>query len=495
MGSVWVAEDEKLERWVAVKLLGQSVAASRSVRERFEREAMAIAKLRSPHVVQIFDYGAGLASGGAGDRHAFIVMELLSGQDLYTWLKENRPVPLLDIANIVTQVAKALSAAHRANIIHRDLKPGNVFVMRDHEEETVKVFDFGLAKGLTELSPLRELEDRTGEGVLLGTPRYMSPEQAHGAREVDHRSDLWSLTVIAYLAITGRLPFEGTGVGEVITKIATDRPKAPSVLNDEVSDDIDGFFERAFRKEPEQRYQTAMELAEAFEGACGSGRTSRELIPLSDGDTFLELTQADTEVGSASPVPPSPLPPQPSQGSALAGNDDALTVPQVRILNAPEDEAPAPISTAAPEPIETTSGGVLAAERPRPWLAGALTVALAATVVWAFAKDDAAPAVAPGAAPTVVVKAPPVAPQPGPQAAPEPEDKSPDPRPISAVSTPSASPMFDGREPDASAEPETEPQSDEPQSDEPQSDEPQSGEPQSEEPVTERALELFEDRH
>ena len=149
---------------------------------------MAIAKLRSPHVVQVFDHGTDEeAEGGA---LSYIAMELLSGQDLYTWLKNNRPVPLLRIAEIIGQAARGLAAAHRAGIVHRDLKPANIFVSRDHDDEAVKVFDFGLARGFADHSQLRELQDRTGEGVLLGTPRYMSPEQAHGARRVDHRADL-----------------------------------------------------------------------------------------------------------------------------------------------------------------------------------------------------------------------------------------------------------------------------------------------------------------
>ncbi len=294
MATVWVAEDEKLERWVALKLLGRNYLSSRSVRERFAREAMAIAKLRSPHIVEIYDYGTDVDE--AGNEIAFIAMELLSGEDLYDWLKNNRPVALEQVARIVGQVARGLAAAHRAGIVHRDLKPANIFVVRDHEEEIVKVFDFGLARGFRDHSQLRELRDRTGEGVLLGTPRYMSPEQAHGAREVDHRADLWSLAVIAYLAVTGRLPFEGTGVGEVVTKIATQGVTAPSTLVKGVGPELDAFFAKALAKDPDDRFQSATELALALQEVVGGSRSSRDLIPLGDGDTEVELTRADTEV-------------------------------------------------------------------------------------------------------------------------------------------------------------------------------------------------------
>ncbi|RLB47240.1 MAG: hypothetical protein DRI90_26540, partial [Deltaproteobacteria bacterium] len=270
MGSVWVAEDETLQRWVAVKLLGERSAGSRSARDRFEREATAIARLRSPHVVQVFDYGT------EGDR-AYMVMELLHGQDLLVWLKANRPAPLRKVGAIIIQVARALRAAHRAGIVHRDLKPANIFVVRDHDQDVVKVFDFGLAKRARDASQLKELVDRTGEGVLLGTPRYMSPEQAHGAREVDHRGDLWSLGVIAYLAIVGRLPFDGDGVGEVITKISTETPRPPSAFLEDLPVTVDEFFERALAKEPADRFQSAQELIEAMDELLDSGRSSVEL--------------------------------------------------------------------------------------------------------------------------------------------------------------------------------------------------------------------------
>lgn len=299
MGSVWVAEDEKLERWVAVKLLGERCAASRGARERFEREAMAIAKLRSPHIVQVFDYGT---EGG----QAFMAMELLSGIDLFTWLGRNRGAPLHKIVRVVVQVARALAAAHRAGIIHRDLKPANIFVVKDHEEENVKVFDFGLAKRLQELGPKHDVRDATADGVLLGTPRYMSPEQAHGARRVDHRSDLWSLGVIAYLAVTGRLPFDGKGVGDIITKIATAAHRPPSQILTTLPAAVDVFFDRALAKSPDARFQSAQELAEAFERLVDA-HVSLELIPLIDPDTIADLealNEADTELGDHAIHPP-----------------------------------------------------------------------------------------------------------------------------------------------------------------------------------------------
>jgi len=376
MGSVWVAEDETLLRWVAVKLLGERSAASRSARERFEREAMAIARLRSPHVVQVFDYGT-------EEGRAYMVMELLHGQDLLAWLKANRPAPLGKVAGIIIQVARALSAAHRAGIVHRDLKPANIFVVRDHEQDLVKVIDFGLAKKAREASQLKELADRTGEGVLLGTPRYMSPEQAHGAREVDHRGDLWSLGVISYLAIVGRLPFDGAGVGEVITKIATEDPLPPSEVVAGPFPAVDEFFARALAKDPEERFQSAQEMIDALDELLDGGRSSVELFVPDDGDTINDLAAADTEVGGivdsgdhptierlksdissrrvALPSAPEAVESEPDE--ARDQDDHGIEAPdteEIGFEEAPWDHPPKPLSRARRWAVSLAFGALLA---------------------------------------------------------------------------------------------------------------------------------------
>ena len=478
MGSVWVAEDEKLERWVAVKLLGKGVAASRTVRERFEREAMAIAKLRSPHVVQIFDYGT--AAEGA----AFIVMELLSGQDLFSWLRDNRSVSLGTVASIVTQVAKALSAAHRASIIHRDLKPGNIFVVHDHEEEIVKVFDFGLAKGLSELSPLRELEDRTGEGVLLGTPRYMSPEQAHGAREVDHRSDLWSLGVIAYLAVTGRLPFEGSGVGQVITKISTQHPPPPSSLVSGLPSEVDGFFECALAKLPDDRFQTAMALAEAFEAACDGGRTSQRMAVGRGHDTFVDAKDTDTQISDVTGDDPT-LAEAPISGESLLEAS-----PSSPLLRGSSDDAWASLEVSGADGsgigklpfdlVDDETTPPITVRQP-PWLAAGLALALVATVLWALSGDsDTMTPATRGAAPVVVLEQ-----QPTVSVRPEPTAE---PAPTQSSARPATPRSREVEHPD--------PKHPDPKHPDPKHPDPQHTDPEpSAQPVSDSGLELFDDRH
>ena len=254
MGSVWSAEDEKLKRDVAVKLVTERIAESERALARFEREAQSVARLRSPYITQVYDYGVENGS-------PYIIMELLSGEDLKALLAREVRLSLQDTGRIVVQIAKALHAAHSSGIIHRDLKPANVFIADEHGEQVCKVFDFGVAKALNDLANDGET---TAEGVLLGTPRYMSPEQAHGAKRVDHRSDLWSLGVIAYICVTGKLPFIAAGTGHVLVKICTEDPPKPSALVDGLPGAVDAFFAKALAKEADDRIQTAKELGTAF---------------------------------------------------------------------------------------------------------------------------------------------------------------------------------------------------------------------------------------
>jgi serine/threonine protein kinase len=254
MGSVWAAHDEKLRRDVAIKLVTERISDSEQALGRFEREAMSVARLRSPYITQIYDYGI-------EDGSPYIIMDLLEGEDLKELLAREQRLSMDQTAQVVVQVAKALHAAHATGIVHRDLKPANVFVATEHGEQVCKVVDFGVAKALNDLA---DDSDTTAEGVLLGTPRYMSPEQAHGAKQVDHRTDLWSLGVIAYLCLTGRLPFVAVGTGHVLVKICTEEPPPPSEINDALPPEVDAFMLQALAKDPEERFQSAREMGTAF---------------------------------------------------------------------------------------------------------------------------------------------------------------------------------------------------------------------------------------
>jgi serine/threonine-protein kinase len=251
MGTVWAARHVQLDRAVALKLMEPGHAASADSRLRFEREAKAAAQIESPHVVQVSDYGVD------ADR-PYIVRELLRGEDLSQRLRRVRRLSLADTAAIVTQVSKALSCAHEAGIVHRDLKPANVFLAQQHHDEIVKVLDFGIAKATGCAG------DATRTGVVIGTPHYMSPEQARSSKHVDPRSDLWSLGVIAFRCLTGSLPFPGDELTAILVAICTEPIPIASRLLPQLGPEVDRFFARALARQLDQRFQSAPELAEAF---------------------------------------------------------------------------------------------------------------------------------------------------------------------------------------------------------------------------------------
>jgi serine/threonine protein kinase/class 3 adenylate cyclase len=265
MGAVWVAFDPQLKRRVAVKLMSPDQLASESLRGRFEREAVAIAQLQNPHVIQVYDYGI-------DGKTPYIVMELLEGEDLEARLRRQERLPIAAVCTLLTQAAKALGAAHAAGIVHRDLKPANMFLSRADAGEILKVLDFGVVAMVAGLA-----EDHlvTRAGALIGTPSYMSPEQVRSAKGADHRSDLWSLGVVAYRALTGQLPFIGESLGDLIIRICTDTPAPPSSILPGLSPDVDRFFEKALARDPAQRWSSAREMASAFAALVESDQPNK----------------------------------------------------------------------------------------------------------------------------------------------------------------------------------------------------------------------------
>jgi len=265
MGSVWIATHLALETQVAIKFMvpsteapaGEASRASEHVatRTRFEREARAAAQIRSANVVQILDYGV--------DRQLqYIVMELLEGEDFEHRLRRLGALPLGDVARIIVSVARALQLAHSKGVVHRDLKPGNIFLAREGEvDEVPKILDFGVAKAIKGDRPTGEA---TVDGTVVGTPSYMSPEQAMGRADIDHRSDLWSLGIIAFRATTGVKPFAADSLLETIVQICSATPPRPSEINPELPRAVDSFFERALERDVDKRFQSAKEFATAF---------------------------------------------------------------------------------------------------------------------------------------------------------------------------------------------------------------------------------------
>jgi serine/threonine-protein kinase len=257
MGSVWLADHLALEIPCAIKFIDRE-QNSPDVRRRFEREAKAAAQLRGQHVVQILDHGI-------WEEVPYIAMEYLEGEDLNARLERLVRLPHAQTVRIVSQVAKGLMRAHAAGIVHRDLKPENIFLTKDGDDEVVKVLDFGIAKrSQTSLS-----EAGTKTGSLLGTPFYMSPEQARGVKSIDHRSDLFSLGIIAYQCVTGKLPFYSEGLGDVLAQIMYEAIPIPSQQGLQVPPGFDAWWQRASARAVEARFQSAKELADSLAVALG----------------------------------------------------------------------------------------------------------------------------------------------------------------------------------------------------------------------------------
>jgi len=262
MGSVWEGKHTSLGTHVAVKFIETEYVDSNEARSRFENEARAAAMLRSKHVVQVYDHGV------MTDGRPYIVMEFLRGQPLDQRLDQAGKLTAVETVRIMSQVCRALAKAHEAGIVHRDLKPENVFLVYDEEdgEYIAKVVDFGIAKFT---GAQMGVSSSTRTGSVLGTPYYMSPEQARGLRSVDYRSDLWSVGVMTYRCLLGQLPFEGEAVGDLLVKICTAPLPVPSQYAPGIPGNFDLWFQRALGREPHQRFQSAAELAEGLAHALG----------------------------------------------------------------------------------------------------------------------------------------------------------------------------------------------------------------------------------
>jgi predicted ATPase len=255
MGAVYRATQMALSRAVAVKVLAARSKPNSSAEERFRREARAIALLKHPNIVTVYDFGV------TSDALAYIVLEYLAGRSLREELRRRGRIGIGEAVTIVAQVCQAASAAHAEGIVHRDLKPENVFVEATANGPVVKVFDFGIAKLGDGRYP--DFERITQAGAYIGTPKYAAPEQAEG-REIDARADIYAIGCMFYELVAGRAPFEARSAAALVLKHATEQPVPLGSFVPDVPNDVEYAVQRALQKHPDDRFQTARDFAKAI---------------------------------------------------------------------------------------------------------------------------------------------------------------------------------------------------------------------------------------
>ena len=278
MGVVYKARDPLIDRVVAIKTinLGLAMDEKEEYEGRFYQEAKAAGRLNHPNIVTIYDVGR------SGDV-AYIAMEFLEGRELRDVLKEGTLLPVVQVLNIVAQVAQGLAYAHEHDIIHRDVKPSNIMVIRDGN---VKITDFGIAR-------MASSSVRTQTGMVLGSPKYMSPEQVMG-KNIDQRSDIFSLGVMLYEMLTGQAPFDGENVNAIMYQTLNAITPPPSTLNPSVPEMVNFIVAKALAKGVEDRYQNAKDFAVDLRTCCDTMPRSGQQVDISKAPGGGEKRLPDT---------------------------------------------------------------------------------------------------------------------------------------------------------------------------------------------------------
>jgi serine/threonine-protein kinase len=396
MGTVWQAHHQGLGAEVAVKFLHAAKNNPRAL-HRFRAEASLAAQLRSPYVVQMLDYGV------TEDQRPFIVMELLDGEPLDRLLARRGQLTLAEVRAVVDHTCKALAKAHAMGVVHRDIKPANLFNVGG-ADMFIKVLDFGVAKQLADVPAV------TAVGDLTGTPLYMSPEQLASSRDVDPRTDIWALGVVAYQLLSGRFPFVARSLPDLYLSLHKGAFEPVTARRADLPAAIDAWLGRALAVARETRFQTADEAAAAFPRAEASPALARpaQVAPL-----------------------PAPTPPPAMQATLVA----------------PPEPEPMAIAPPAAEPSSPARGGLAttAAEAHAPrragaflWAAAGVTVGVGVTAFIAFRSPAPPPAVEPRSAPADAAE-PPQADAPAPDLVPPSATPAPVPAPEPAPSAASAS--------------------------------------------------------
>ncbi len=346
MGVVVAAHHLLLDRRVALKFLLPDAVRSEVILARFLREARTAARLQSEHVTRVLDVGT------LDEGTPFLVMEYLEGSDLAAALKLRGPLPQEEAVTYVLQACEALAEAHAAGIVHRDLKPANLFLARRPDgTSAVKILDFGISK-----ASIFDAQDPslTREAAIMGSPAYMSPEQLRSARDVDHRTDVWSLGVVLYELLTGRVVFDAETLPDLHVQILSAAPSSVRLRRPELLPALDAVVMRCLEKDPARRFAGVAELAAALAPfAPPASRVHVERAVRTAGGTHLSY---------AEPVPPTALSPAPQWSATSHPTQFAEPAPRPQGYGAyPHVPAPLAIPPAlAPQPRAQSAASTLA---------------------------------------------------------------------------------------------------------------------------------------
>lgn len=368
MSTVVLAFDRRLERHVAVKLLAEHLADDNQFVARFRREALAAARLVHPNIVQVFDFGFDEPTG----RH-FIVMEHVHGRSGAEILRERGMLPAAEAVDLISQSCRGLDHAHRMGVIHRDVKPGNLLRSTDG---IVKLADFGIAKAVSEESSITQI------GSVLGTAAYIAPEQARG-QVATAQSDIYSLGVVAYQLLAGRLPYEAQTLTELALKQQREAPPLLDAVNPDVDADLAAVIDRALALEPSDRYDSAELLRAALQdggtNAAGAATSATRVVPAASAATTLARP-------GESPGPPTAVHAQPA-AQVQQRQPISPSQPRNQAAIAPQPVAPPVIGVSRGERRRLAKRGRWR-RRTRRFVLLLLLVGAGAGAVWATQTSD-----------------------------------------------------------------------------------------------------------
>ncbi|MDI1447331.1 serine/threonine-protein kinase [Polyangium sp. 6x1] len=428
MGAVYEGENERIHRRVAIKVLHASVSGKEDVVQRFEREAQAAGRIGSEHIVEVLDLG----NLPTGER--FMVMEFLDGQSLGDRIKKRKRLTPQELAPLIHGLLEGLAAAHDAGIVHRDLKPDNVYLINNkNQRDFVKILDFGVSK----FSALDTDMSMTKTGAVMGTPYYMSPEQARGGK-IDARSDLYSVGVVMYQAITGRLPFQAQTFNELVFKIALESPDPAELVVPNLEPNFAAIIAKAMIRDANIRFQTAREFQAAvaqwmMANPAGPELSAGRIPTIQPGMFDPRMSQQNPLVGTGPLGLPAGFDPRMSQQNPMVGAGIPGTFDPRMSQQNPMVMGQQPIPgtslgmshpnlgmshaglTVAGVPQKSNNGAMMAIG-----LLGTLLVAASGLIVWKFVLDKPAAPTPPAVTTQAAATQPPPMPTPTPTLAPTP---------------------------------------------------------------------------